>query len=433
MKFFLRAVLLGSLCLAGPALAQTTPPASVQIGAPDSAGIAAVVNSQVITTQDVAARARLLAVTMGINPVPAVIGRLAPQVTAQLIDQTLQLQEINKLSVTVSDDDVAAAIAHIEQNNNMPQGALRTRLTAMGVPFSTLLAQIRVELGWQAVLHQVLGPGLAPTPGDMAAEKAALQAQLGSTQYHLAEIFVPVSDPSDDSAAQTFANTVIAQLRTGAPFPVVAAEFSQAQTALSGGDLGYIQLSQMDPAVAATVQSMPVGAISNPIRVPGGYEIVQLQDKHEIGNQPQTVISLRQVWANYPSPIENGQVGPAQAAVITKLAAQVKSITSCDGITALNTQYGNIHPADPGPVALATVTPANFQKLLGSLPLNTPSPPLIQQSGVSVVMVCSRGQQSAILPSDQDIANMIVNRRVDLESQQLLDILRHRAVITQSN
>lgn len=431
MKSFLRAALLGSLCLASPALAQTAAPAIAPMASPDSAGIAAVVDGQVITTQDVAARARLLAVTMGINPTPEVIGRLAPQVTTQLIDQTLQQQEINKLKVAVSDDDVAAAIGRIEQNNNMPQGALRTRLAAMGVPFSTLLAQIRVELGWQAVLHQVLGPGLAPTPGDMAAQKAALQAQIGSTKYHLAEIFVPVTDPSDDAPAQSFANTVIAQLRGGAPFPIVAAEFSQAQTALSGGDLGYVQLNEMDPAVAATVQTMPVGAISNPIRVPGGYEIVQLQDKHEIGNQPQTILSLRQVWASYPRPIDNGQVGPDQAAVVTKLAAQVKSITSCDDIAALNTQYGNVHPADPGPVALATVTPANFQKLLATLPLNTPSPPLIQQSGVSVVMVCSRDQKSAILPSDQDIETMIVNHRVELESQQLLDILRHRAVITQ--
>ena len=49
-----------------------------------------------------------------------------------------------------------------------------------------------------------------------------------------------------------------------------------------------------------------------------------------------------------------------------------------------------------------------------------------------MVMVCSRDQEAAALPSDDDIANMIINRRVDLESQQLLDILRHRAVITQN-
>jgi len=433
MKFLLRAALLGSLCSAGPALAQTAPAQTLpQLTAPDSSGIAAVVNGQVITTQDVAGRSQLLAATMNIPPTPDALTRLAPQVTKQLIDQTLQQQESNKLNITVSDDDVAAAIAHIEQNNNMPAGVLHQSLTKAGVPFSTLLAQIRTELGWQGVLHQVLGPGLAPTPGDMAAEKTALTAALGSTQYHISEIFVPVTDPSDDSAAQTFATTVIAQLRGGAPFAVVAAEFSQAQTALDGGDLGFIQISQMDPAVAATVQQMPVGAISNPIRVPGGYAIVQLQDKHEIGNQPQLTLSLRQVYARYPTPISNGQVGPSQAAVITKLVSQAKGLTSCDDMAALNAQYGNVQPADPGPVVLATVTPASFQTLLTNLPLNKPSVPLVQQAGVSMVMVCSRNEQAAALPSDNDISNMIVNRRVELESQQLLDILRHRAIIQQN-
>ena len=425
MKFLVPAALLAFLCAASGACAQSLAPPAIS----DSSSIAAVVNGQVITTQDVAARARLIAVTMGINPTPAAISRLTPQVTKQLIDQVLQQQEINKLGVTVSDSDLATAISHIEQNNNMPPGALRQRLTAAGIPFSTLLAQLRTELGWQAVLHKVLGPGLAPTLGDMNAEKAALKAQLGSTKYHLAEIFIPVTDPSDDAPAKQFAATVITQLRAGSPFPIAAAEFSQAQTALSGGDLGYIPLSQMDPAVAATVAQMPVGAISNPIRVPGGYDIVQLLDKHEIGDQPQTVLNLRQVFAPYSTPITGGQIGPAQAAVINKLAAQVKAINSCSGMTALNTQYGNVHAADPGPVALATITPPSFQQLLASLPLDQPSVPLVQQDGVAVVMVCARGMQAPSLPSDQDIANMIINRRVDLESQQLIDILRHRAVI----
>ncbi len=439
MKFMLRAALLATV-FAGPALAQSAlaqsvpaaaapPPASV----PYSSAIAAVVDGNVITTQDVAARSRLLAITMGINPTPDALSHMEPQVTKQLIDQMLEQQEVNKLNVNATDTDVATAIGHIEQNNNMPQGALLQHLGTMGVPISTLLAQIRTELGWQAVLHQVLGPGLTPTPGDMNAEKSALKAQLGSTKFHLAEIFVPVTDPSDDSDAVKFATTVITQLRAGAPFAIAAAEFSQAQTALSGGDLGYVQLNQMDPAVAATVQNMPVGAISNPIRVPGGYDIVQLLDRHEIGNQPQTVLTLRQVFAPYPTPITNGQVGPAQAAVITKLAAQVKGLTSCDQTAALNATYGNVHQSDPGPVPLATVTPASFQTLLNSLPLNKASVPLVQQDGVTVVMVCSRSQQAAQLPPDDDIANMIISRRVDLESQQLLDILRHRAVITQNN
>ncbi|MDE2390154.1 MAG: peptidylprolyl isomerase, partial [Rhodospirillales bacterium] len=245
-------------------------------------------------------------------------------------------------------------------------------------------------------------------------------------------IFIPVTDPSDETPALNFANTVIAQLRQGAPFPIVAAQFSQAQTALSGGDLGFVQLSQLDPAVAATVKQMPVGAISNPIRVPGGYDIVQLLDEHDIGNQMQTILDIRQAYGQYPQPVTGGQLGPVQINFITQFMAKAQKATSCDDVQALDAAYGNIQPADPGPVNLATVTPPAFQQVLANLPLNTLSRPLVQAAGVSVVMICSRSQEKAQLPPDDQIANMIIDRRVQLESEQMMDQLRHRSVILQN-
>jgi peptidyl-prolyl cis-trans isomerase SurA len=427
MKHIFAAGLLTASLSAAPALAQN----AAMAGA-DNASIAAVVNGQVITSQDVADRARLLALSTGMQPTPDVITRLEPQVQSQLIDQTLQLQEINKGGVSVSQADVEGAISHIEQGNNLPPGGLRARMEQAGVPFATLVAQLRTELGWQSVLHKVLGPGLQPTPGDMSAEKTALKAELGSTQYHIAEIFIPVTDPADDATAQNFARTVITQLRAGAPFPIVAAQFSQAPTALQGGDLGFVQASQLDPAVAQVVTSMPNGAISNPIRVPGGYDIVQLQETHVVGSQQQIMLSLRQAFAAYPAPISNGQVGPAQAAVIDKLVQASHAVHSCADMTALNATFGNVHPADPGPVNLATVTPPAFQNLLSNLQVGQVSQPLVAQDGVSVVIECSRQAQAESLPSDDAIAQIIVERRVELESKQLLDNLRHRSIITQN-
>ncbi len=424
MKQLLSASLLLAALYSAPVLAQ---PAAFTAGG--STGIAAVVNGQVITTQDVAGRASLLALTLGLPNAPATIARLEPQVRTQLIDQTLQLQEIDRRKIVVSQADVISSISHIEQSNNLPPGGLRQKLEASGVPFSTLVSQIRTELGWQSVLHQVLGPGLTPTPGDMRAEKSALKAELGSTQYHVAEVFVPVTGPASDAPARDFANTVIAQLRTGAPFPIVAAQFSQGQTALQGGDLGFVQPSQLDPAVAKVVAAMPAGAISDPIRVPGGYEIVQLQAVHNVGNAMQTILSLRQAFAPYPV-ITTNTVGTVQQAVIEKLVKDAASARSCQDITALNATLGNVRPADPGPVNLATVTPPAFQTVLANLPLNQVSRPLIAQEGVSVVMVCSRTQQAEALPSDDDVENIIVNRRVELESQQLMDQLHHRSIIT---
>lgn len=430
MKFLLRAVLLATVCVT-PALAQTSSKLASAIAAPDSASVVAVVNGQVITSQDILARARLLALSVGMTPAPEVVARLEPQVTKQLIDQTLQQQEINKLGITVSAQELADAISHIEQSNGLPPDGLQKRLAAAGVPYATLLSQIRTNLGWQKVLHKVLGPGLEPTPGDLAAQKTALKASLDETQYHLAEIFIPVTDPSDEATAHNFASTVIGQLRQGAPFPIVAAQFSQSQTALQGGNLGFLPLNRLDPQVAATVQNMPVGAISDPIRVPGGYDIVQLIAKHDIGNQMQTVLNMRQAYGQYPQPVSGGQLSQVQINFITSFMSKAQHLNSCQGVTALNAAYGNIRPANPGPVNLATVTPPAFQQVLATLPLDTVSRPLVESAGVSVVMICSRTLEKPQLPSDQDIANMIVEQRVELESSQMMDQLRHRSVILQ--
>ncbi len=415
------------IALFGAVIAAGAAPAGAQ-----DASIAAVVNGQLITTTDVANRSRLLALSTGMQPIPAVMSRMAPQITRQLIDQTLQLQEINKRNIVVPEADILAAVGHIEQGNNMQPGELRAKLEASGVNFQTLIAQLRTEIGWQDVLHQVLGPSLKPTPGDIAAEKKSLQAQIGHTQYHLAEIYIPVTDPQDDQSARDFANTVIQQLRQGAPFPIVAAQFSQADSALQGGDIGLVSLNQLDPSVAAVVQTMPTGAVSNPVRVPGGYYIVQMQGTHTVGSDISTSISMRETFVPYATPITNGQVGAAQAAVITKLVQAGHNVHSCSDMEALNKTFNSPRPADPGPVDLASVTPPAFQTMLSTLPLGQVSGPLVAVDGVSIVIICSRQSNPVGLPSDDAIANAIINQRIQMESQQLLDNLRHRSIISQN-
>jgi peptidyl-prolyl cis-trans isomerase SurA len=427
MKIFSRAALLLGTLIGAPALAQTAAAPSLE-----GSAVAAVVNGQIITTGDVEGRAKLLALSIGLQPTPDVIGRLQKQVTEQLIDQTLQSQEIQSDGVTVSDDDLAGAVAHIEQGNNMAPGALRAHMQAAGVPYETLLLQLRTELGWQAVLHKTLGPGLQPTPGDLTAEKAALKANLGSTQYHLAEIFVPVTNPADEQTALQFTQNIIAQLRTGVPFPIIAAQFSQSPTALQGGDLGALHLNQLDRPVADTVAQMPVGAISNAIRVPGGYEIVQLIAKQQVNAGPQTVLSIRQAFAPYATPVTGGALSPDQIATVNALVTKARAAKSCADLAAVNDSYGDVRPSDPGPVNLATVTPPAFQAILASLQVGQISRPLVAPDGVSVVMLCGTSQQAVTLPADNDIADIIINQRVEMESQELLDQLRNRALITRN-
>ena len=156
------------------------------------------------------------------------------------------------------------------------------------------------------------------------------RSRSASPSIRVGEIFIPVDDPANAADAQRFAETVISELRAGAPFAVVAAQFSQNQTALQGGELGWVQPNQLDPEVARLVAEMPVGAISNPVKVPGGFSIVNLQAKREIGREVGTVVSLRQVFLPFTSALNPQAPTEQQKQALEKARSISASVHSCE-------------------------------------------------------------------------------------------------------
>ncbi len=324
-----------------------------------STRIVAVVNGDVISNIDVDNRARLFALSTGLPLTPDVLDRLKQQITRQLIDERLRMQEVQRRKIVIPDKAIAAAIHDIEARNGLPAGALRQKLAADGVSQRTLIDQIRTQLGWAQVLREQLGEQVKITDAEVAEQQRILAQQVGKPEYRVGEIFVPVEDPAAAADAQRFAETVITELRGGAAFPVVAAQFSQNQTALQGGELGWVQANQLDPEVARLVAEMPVGAISNPVKVPGGFSIVTLQGKREIGREVGTALSLRQVFLPFTSTLNPQAPTEQQKQALEK--AQSISAPAC---TAANrwsrpTKANNSpRPADPGEVRLEAVNPA---------------------------------------------------------------------------
>ncbi len=424
----------------------TAPPAATPNGAPDvgsapapltarpglgnSASIVAVVNGDVISQADVDNRSRLFALSSGLPQSPDVLARLAPQVTKQLIDERLRLQEVQRRHIVVSDQEIARAIDEVEQRNGMPPGTLRHRLAADGVELRTLIDQIRVQIGWTRVLRQALGNQAEVSNADLAAQAQALKNDIGKPEYRISEIFVPVENPSASEGARKFSDTVIQQLRAGAPFAVAAAQFSQSQTALQGGDLGWVQGGEMDPAVQRVVAEMPPGAISNPIRVPGGFTIVTLRAKRVVGEQSSTVLSIRQAFLPFSTPL-NQQAPTAQQRAALEQARKISSTArDCPAIEAANASLGAKRPADPGPVDLESV-PSVMRAVLANLAVGHASQPLVAQDGIAVVMVCSRDDKAAAQPSKAEMTDRILGERVELSSRQLMRDLQRRAVIEQ--
>ena len=439
-----RPFLLLTMLLAGlPAAAQPrratpgAPPAaqgaSAQGAAPASTAgqerIIAVINGDVITTGDVVNRGRLFALSTGLPVTPEVLDRLRPQVARQLVDERLRLQEVQRRKIAVSDREIAEAIGEIEQRNGMPKGALSASLNGRGVALRTLIDQVRVQIGWTRVLRQELGARAEISDADVAEQVRLFKDQIGKPEYQVREIFIPIEDPSRRADAQRFADTVITQLRAGAPFPVVAAQFSQSQTALQGGDLGWVRANQLDPEVAAVVTQMPPGAVSNPINVPGGVSIVSLTAKRDIGRDQATVLRIRQVFIPFAAPLNPAAPTPQQRAAVEQATAVSRSVKSCADMEAANTKAGATRPSDPGDVRLEGIGSPPLRALLSGMAPNAPSKPVVASEGVAVLMVCSRETKTAAEPSKQEITSRLLGERIELASRQLQRDLRRRAVM----
>ena len=422
------------LALAGPALAGPAlgaPPRAATAAMPGAPAvrIVAVVNGATITTIDVDSRARLFALSSGLGLSPAVLARLKPQIVRQLIDERLRMQAVEKAHIVVPDKAIADAIAEIEKRNGMQPGALRGRLEKNGVAFTTLVDQVRTQLGWTQLLRQTLGARSTISDAEVTARQRLLAQQTGQPEYHVAEIFIPVENPSGRADAERFARTVIQELRAGAPFPVAAAQFSQSQTALAGGDLGWVQANQLDPAVAQVVAEMPTGAISNPIAVPGGLDIVTLAGKRIIGHDIHTVLSMRQVFLPFTAPL-NPTAPTQQQMQSLKRAQQISAtVTSCAQMEQVAVRDHSPRPADPGPIDLDHVQPPTFRQVLASLSPGKTTKPVVAPDGIAVLILCSKDRKNIAQFTPEEIRLQILSQRVDLLSRQLQQDLRSQARI----
>jgi peptidyl-prolyl cis-trans isomerase SurA len=416
---------------AKPAAAAT--PAKGEQPLADASRIAAVVNGDVISEADIGNRARLFAISAGLPISSDVITRLRPQILRQLIDEKLRIQEAQRRKIVIQDTQIAAAIKDIETRNNMQPGALRAKLASDGVSSRTLIDQIRAQLAWSQMLKDIVVDKIHVTPADVAEQQKLAAQQVGQTEYRLGEIFIPVDNPDNTADAQRFAETVITELRAGASFPLVAAQFSQTQSALEGGEIGWEQVNQIDPAVARIVTQMPVGAVSNAVRVPGGFSIVTLQGKRVIGRDLATVLTMRQAFIAFTVPLTDPQ-NPTeqQKQALAKAHAIQASVKSCDDMeTAAKAINPSDHPVNPGEVQLEGVNPPAFRQVLENIPLGKPTEPLVARDGIAVITVCSRDQKNIGEITEKQIEQRLVNERIEMLSRQTMRDLRRKATIDQ--
>lgn len=185
----------------------------------------------------------------------------------QMIEQLLIEQAAAQAGVSVSEDEVTAAVQSLEAE--LGADVFAARLQQEGLTPETL----RVELKRQMLISKMASQIVANVPAR-------------AEHVHARHILV---------GTQAEAEQVLTQLQAGADFAQVAMEVSQdVNTRLSGGDLGYFPRGVLtSPEVEEVAFSLQPGAISGVVQSALGYHIVQVLDKGEREISPEHRVLLQ--------------------------------------------------------------------------------------------------------------------------------------------
>jgi peptidyl-prolyl cis-trans isomerase SurA len=242
--------------------------------------IVAVVNSEAITSQDLADRIRLSIASSGLPDTADTQRRLAPQVLRGLIDERLQLQEARRLRLRAADAEVERALAAVAERNRLDVPGLERALRGMGVDPAVYRQQIAAQIAWSKVVERELRPRVVVGREQVEQELAAGEG--ANEELLLSEILLPVYGPDQEASVLAEAEGLLQSLRGDTDFAALARQISAAPSAGEGGDLGWVRLANLRPEFRAPLATLAKGRVSAPIRSPQGVHLLLVRDRRAV-------------------------------------------------------------------------------------------------------------------------------------------------------
>lgn len=392
--------------------------------AQDLQRIVALVNDEVISLRDINERARIIMATTRLSDTPEIRRAVRDQALRSLVDERLQMQESKRRGISVTQQDVDAAIAMVERQMNVPAGRFEEFAQRSGIDPSAIINQIRTELIWSRMVRSRLTATTTITDQEIDEAIAKLKNNAGQTEDLIAEILIPVDNPDQEEPQRQTALRIVEQIRNGAPFPALARQFSRGTTAANGGDVGWVQRGTLPEEVESVVAKMNKGDVSTPIRTVGGYQIVLLRDRRLISlpGAGDAKVTLKQVLVSLPQNPSNADV---QAAVARAQQAR-GAIRSCDDVEAAAEQIQVQGSGSLGTLRLADM-PEAFRRAVEPLKVNESSQPVTSSRAVHVFTLCAKEEASGI--DRNQVRQSILVRRAELMAQRYIRELRRDATI----
>lgn len=208
---------------------------------------------------------------------------LRKQVMERLVLQRIQLQKAESMGIRIGDDALNGALKQIAENNKLTLRQFHDVLAKDGYDYADFRDSIREEMTISRLRKSQVEDRVVVSDREVDAYLKTQSVQGGSeTSYYLLHMLISVpkdASPEQVQEAQDKLAKIQALLKDGGDFSEIASSYSDGQSALEGGDLGWRKQGELPTLFADVVPELKVGEISEPLRSGSGYHLVVVKDK----------------------------------------------------------------------------------------------------------------------------------------------------------
>ena len=395
-----------------------------------------IVNDEAITQWDTNEQRRILLQQMKASNITAPSNDiLDKQVLERLIIERAVLQYAKETGIRVDDTTVERTILRVAEENKLSPDEFRKVLEREGIPYANYREDIRRQITVQRVRDREVDSKVTVSDAEVDNYLATVASQAGGEdEYLLSHIYITVPEqasPDVVEASRKRAEQALAEVKSGKDFGEVAAAYSSAPDAPSGGDLGWRTRARLPSVFTDVVRKMKKGDVSGVLRSAGGFHIVKLVD--ERNRNRATVVD--QTHARHILIKVNEQTSEADAkARIDRLRERLVGGASFEDLARANSEDASgAKGGDLGWLSPGDTVP-DFEHPMDKLAVNEISQPIRTPFGWHLIQVLGRRKQDVTQERRREEARKAIRqRKSDEQFDEFVRQLRDRTYVEYKN
>jgi len=210
---------------------------------------------------------------------------LRHQVLERMVLDRVLVDYGGDVGMRVDDATVDRTMERIAQQNKLTVPQFKVALEKEGTPFNEFREEIRQDMLTQRLREREVDNKVFVTDSEVDQYLAQNKSDGQSgREFHLAHILLALPEgaaPDVIAGKARRAEAAARALAAGQPFAEVAASFSEAQDALSGGDIGWRSAGRLPPTFLEAIEKLKDGEATPVIRSPAGFHILKLVEHRD--------------------------------------------------------------------------------------------------------------------------------------------------------